>query len=253
MLNNNLSITSLLTLKHTNGTNRTISYPLHHRPNWTHSVLLSLFIIIIYCFSSQRKADETNMRFRWTCLRRRRPGAFDTRSFLYGIVIASLPFLAYFLLGPHFTSSSVPANLFTRKQSRLDLVASVSSVPAELFTRKQSRLDLVASVLTVPPELFTRKQSRLDLVAASVSKELSSLPTCPYNPSFLIRGTIARYSGWWRIKESLVFPRDDTDMLSRGSPWHWFQPSPLADRKKVSVVVNKLLTYFKSRYEVDSL
>ena len=172
------------------------------------------------------------MRFWWTCLRRRRQGAFDTRSFLYGIVIASLPFLAYFLLGPHFTSSSVPANLFTRKQSRLDLVASVSSVPAELFTRKQSRLDLVA---------------------ASVSKELSSLPTCPYNPSFLIRGTIARYSGWSRINESLVFPRDDTDMLNRGSPWHWFQPSPLADRKKVSVVVNKLLTYFKSRYEVDSL
>ena len=40
-------------------------------------------------------------------------------------------------------------------------------------------------------------------------------------------------------------------MLSRGSPWHWFQPSPLADRKKVSVVVNKLLTTFQSRYEVD--
>ena len=151
------------------------------------------------------------MRFWWTCLRRRRPRAFDTRSILYGIVIASLPFLGYFLLGPHFTSSSVPA------------------------------------------KLFTRKQSRLDLVAASVSKELSSLPTCPYNPSFLIRGTIARYSGWWRINESLVFPRDDTDMLSRGSPWHWFQPSPLADRKKVSVVVNKLLTYFKSRYERSRL
>ena len=231
MLNNNLSITSLLTLKHTNGTNRIISYPLHHRPNWTHSVLLSLFIIIIYCFSSQRKENGTKMRFWWTCLRRRRPGAFNTRSFLYGIVISSLPFVGYFLLGPPCTSSSVPANLFTTKQSRLDLVVSVSSVPAELFTMKQSRLDLVASV----------------------SKELSSLPTCPYNPSFLIRGTIARYSGWWRIKESLVFPRDDTDMLSRGSPWHWFQPSPLADRKKVSVVVNKLLTYFKSRYEVDSL
>ena len=210
MLNNNLSITSLLTLKHTNGTNRTISYPLHHRPNWTQSVLLSLFIIIIYCFSSQRKENGTNMRFWWTCLRRRRPGAFNTWSFLYGIVISSLPFMGYFLVGRHCTCSSVPANLFTRKQSRLDLVA-------------------------------------------SVSKELTSLPTCPYNPSFLIRGTIARYSGWWRIKESLVFPRDDTDMLSRGSPWHWFQPSPLADRKKVSVVVNKLLTYFKSRYEADSL
>ena len=146
------------------------------------------------------------MRFLWTCLRRRR-GAFDTRSFLFGIVIASLPFTGYFLLGPHCTSSSVPANLFTRKQSRLDLVA-------------------------------------------SVSKELSSLPTCPYNPNFRIRGTIASYSGWSRINESLVFPRDDTDMLNRGSPWHWFQPSPLADRKKISVVVNKLLTSFKSRYEV---
>ena len=147
------------------------------------------------------------MRFLWSCLRRRRPGAFDTRSFLFGIVISSLPFMGYyFLLDPHCTCSSVPANLFTTKQ----------------------RLDLVASV----------------------SKELSSLPTCPYNPSFLIRGTIARYSGWWRIKESLVFPRDDTDMLSRGSPWHWFQPSPLADWKRVSVVVSKLLTSFQSRYEV---
>ena len=146
------------------------------------------------------------MRFLWTCLRRRR-GAFDTRSFLFGIVISSLPFMGYyFLLGPHCTCSSVSANLFTTKQ----------------------RLDLVTSV----------------------SKELSSLPTCPYNPSFLIRGTIARYSGWWRIKESLVFPRDDTDMLSRGSPWHWFQPSPLADWKRVSVVVSKLLTSFQSRYEV---
>ena len=191
------------------------------------------------------------MRFLWTCLRRRRPGAFDTWSFLFGIVISSLPFMGYFLLRPHCTCSSVPVNLFTRKQSRLDLVASVSSVPANLFTTKQSRLDLVASVSSVPANLFTRKQSRLDLVA-SVSKELSSLPTCPYNPSFLIRRTIARYSGWWRINESLVFPRDDTDMLTRGSPWHWFQPSPLADRKKVSLVVNKLLTTFQSRYEVDS-
>ena len=146
------------------------------------------------------------MRFLWTCRRRRRPPAFDTRSFLFGIVISSLPFMAYFLLGPYSTSSSVPDNLFTRKQ----------------------RLDLVASI----------------------SKELS---TCPYNPSFLIRGKIARYSGWWRINESLVFPRDDTDMLSRGSPRLWFQPSPLADRKKVSVVVNKMLTYLKSRYKVDSL
>ena len=146
------------------------------------------------------------MRFLWTCLRRRR-GTFDTRSFLFGIVISSLPFVGYFLLGPPCTSSSVPANLFTRKQSRLDLVA-------------------------------------------SVSKEISSLPTCPYNPSYLIRGRIARYSGWSRINESLVFPRDDTDMLNRDSPWHWFQPSPLADRKRVSVVVSKLLTSFQSRYEV---
>ena len=173
-----------------------------------HSVLISSFITIIYCFSSRREENGTKMRFLWTCLRRRRPGAFDTWSFLFGIVISSLSFMGYFLLRPHCTCSSVPVNLFTRKQSRLDLVA-------------------------------------------SVSKELTSLPTCPYNPSFLIRGTIARYSGWWRIKESLVFPRDDTDMLSRGSPWHWFQPSPLADRKKVSVVVNKLLTTFQSRYEVD--
>ena len=170
-----------------------------------HSVLISSFITKIYCFSSRREGNGTKMRFLWTCLRRRR-GAFDTRSCLFGIVISSLPFMGYFLLGPHITCSSVPANLFTKKQ----------------------RLDLVASV----------------------SKELSSLPTCPYNPSFLIRGTIARYSGWWRINESLVFPRDDTDMLTRGSPWHWFQPSPLADRKKVSVVVNKLLTSFQSRYEV---
>ena len=170
-----------------------------------HSVLISSFITIIYCFSSRREENGTKMRFLWTCLRRRR-GAFDTRSFVLGIVISSLSFMGYFLLGPHSTSSSVPANLFTRKQSRLDLVA-------------------------------------------SVSKELSSLPTCPYNPSFLIRGTIARYSGWWRINESLVFPRDDTDMLSRGSPWHWFQPSPLADRKRVSVVVSKLLASFQSRYE----
>ena len=171
-----------------------------------HSVLISSFITIIYCFSSRREENGTKMRFLWTCLRRRR-GAFETRSFLFGIVISSLPFMGYFFLGPHCTCSSVPANLFTTKQSRLDLVA-------------------------------------------SVSKELSSLPTCPYNPSFLIRATIAKYSGWSRINESLVFPRDDTDMLSRGSPWHWFQPSPIADWKRVSVVVSKLLTSFQSRYEV---
>ena len=114
-----------------------------------HSVLISSFITIIYCFSSRREENGTKMRFLWTCLRRRR-GAFDTRSFLFGIVISSLLFMGYFFLGPLCTCSSVPANLFTRKQSRLDLVA-------------------------------------------SVSKELTSLPTCPYNPSFLIRGTIARY------------------------------------------------------------
>ena len=63
MLNNNLSITSLLTLKHTNGTNRIISYPLHHRPDWTHS-LLSVTIYnhnLLFQFSEKRKWNKNEV------------------------------------------------------------------------------------------------------------------------------------------------------------------------------------------------
>ena len=81
----------------------------------------------------------------------------------------------------------------------------------------------------------------------SMGRILIPLPACPYNPSFLVRGKIPKYGGWWRIKESLVFPQDDTDMLSRGSPWSWFQPSPLINKTRLESIVHNLMTSLRSR------
>ena len=94
-------------------------------------------------------------------------------------------------------------------------------------------------------ENSTRQQTHE--VVLLMARNLIPLPACPYNPSFLVRGKIPKYGGWWRIKESLVFPQDDTDMLSRGSPWSWFQPSPLINKTRLESIVNKLMTSLRSR------
>ena len=110
----------------------------------------------------------------------------------------------------------------------------------------------------IPPH--AGKQSKVTLQSKSDSyyfnrmpfisrKEYTDLiPTCSYNPSFLVRGKLGRYQGIWRTRESLVFPPDDTDMYKNISWKHdWKKPNPFADKVRVESVVDKLMNYLRSR------
>ena len=111
----------------------------------------------------------------------------------------------------------------------------------------------------IPPH--AGKQSKVTLQSKSDSyyfnrmpfisrKEYTDLiPTCSYNPSFLLRGKLRRYQGIWRTRGSLVFPPDDTDMYKNISWKHhdWKKPNPFAEKVRVESVVDKLMSYLRSR------
>ena len=84
-------------------------------------------------------------------------------------------------------------------------------------------------------------------------KEYNDLiQTCPYNPSFLVRGKLQRYQGISLTRESHVFPQDDTNMLKSTSWKHqWSTSDSHTDKSIVESFVNKFVNYFKtlqSRY-----
>ena len=78
---------------------------------------------------------------------------------------------------------------------------------------------------------------------------IALLPTCPYSPSFLVRQKLEKYAGVWLVKESRVFPEDDTDMLTTqlAARVLWSLPNPIVDKNKVVSVVDKLVTSLRSR------
>ena len=77
---------------------------------------------------------------------------------------------------------------------------------------------------------------------------INLIPTCSYNPSFLVRGTLKRYQGIWRTHESGVFPPDDTDMYKNISWKHdWKKPNAIVENVRVDSVVNKLMNCLRSR------
>jgi len=73
------------------------------------------------------------------------------------------------------------------------------------------------------------------------------IPTCPYSPSFLVRGKLQRYRGISLTRESHVFPQDDTNMLKSTSWKHqWSTPNPHTEKNIVESFVNKFFNYFRS-------
>ena len=73
------------------------------------------------------------------------------------------------------------------------------------------------------------------------------IPTCLYNPSFLVRRKLRQYEGVWLPKPSLVFPDDDTDMFKSALKPNWSKPNPTVDRNTVESVVNMLMVSLRSR------
>jgi len=80
-------------------------------------------------------------------------------------------------------------------------------------------------------------------------KEYSDLiPTCSYNPSFLVREKLNRYQGIGRTQTSRVFPPDDTDMCKNISRKHdWKKPNNFIEKVRVESVVDKLMNCLRSR------
>ena len=110
----------------------------------------------------------------------------------------------------------------------------------------------------IPPH--AGKQSNITLQSKSNSyyfhrlpyisrKEYSDLiPTCSYNPSFLVRGKLNRYQGIGRTQTSRVFPPDDTDMYKNISWKHdWKKPNNFIEKARVESVVDKLMNCLRSR------
>ena len=75
------------------------------------------------------------------------------------------------------------------------------------------------------------------------------IPTCPYSPSFLVRGKLQRYQGISLTSESQVFPQDDTNMLESTS-WKLQESTPNTtphtNKDIVESFVDTFVNYFKS-------
>ena len=88
--------------------------------------------------------------------------------------------------------------------------------------------------------------NRLPLI--SRKEYISVIPTCSYNPSFLLHGTIKANQGVWIAMEheSRVFPQDDTDMVQIRRDG-WSKPNVLLDKYTSESVVDKLITSLRPR------
>ena len=78
---------------------------------------------------------------------------------------------------------------------------------------------------------------------------INSIPSCPYNPSYLVRRKLNRYeAAWnWMANVSYVFPQDDTDMMKSDFRPYWTKPNALADTNRVKSVVDKFVYSMRSR------
>ena len=76
---------------------------------------------------------------------------------------------------------------------------------------------------------------------------MTLFPTCPYNPSFLVRRKLERYQGVWLSKESLVFPQDDTDMSSKEQVKKWASPNPVINKNRVECIVNEFTSVLRRK------
>ena len=76
---------------------------------------------------------------------------------------------------------------------------------------------------------------------------IALFPTCPYNPSFLVRRKLKRFQGVWLTKESLVFPQDATDMSSKEQVKKWASPNPLINKNKVECMVNEFTSVLRRK------
>ena len=79
-------------------------------------------------------------------------------------------------------------------------------------------------------------------------KEYNGLiQTCPYSPSFLVRGKLQRYQGISLTRESYVFPQDDTNMIKSTSWKHrWSTADPHTGKSIVESFLNKFVNYYKT-------
>ena len=78
---------------------------------------------------------------------------------------------------------------------------------------------------------------------------MTLFPTCPYNPSFLVRRKLERYQGVWLTvgKESRVFPQDDTDMSSKEQVKKWASPNPVINKNRVECIVNEFTSILRRK------
>ena len=78
---------------------------------------------------------------------------------------------------------------------------------------------------------------------------MTLFPTCPYNPSFLVRRKLERYQGVWLTvgKESRVFPLDDTDMSSKEQVKKWASPNPVINKNRVECIINEFTSILRRK------
>ena len=84
----------------------------------------------------------------------------------------------------------------------------------------------------------------------SWKEHINPIPTCPYNPSFLVRKKLKRYEGVTLTSLSQVFPQDETNMSPSGqvlSEDEWLKPNALVDNNTAKSVVGKFIKLLQSR------
>ena len=89
--------------------------------------------------------------------------------------------------------------------------------------------------------------NRLPLI--NRTEYITSIPTCSYSPSFLVRRKLKRHEGVMLTKESFVFPQDDTNVLNIETPHHqeWSSPNLLINKSTAKSIVDMFMTTLRTR------
>ena len=130
---------------------------------------------------------------------------------------------------------------------------SYNSSTFEIISSKYLSSFYVNNNESVPPHagikrnnsLLQKKSNFHNLPFINKREYRSNIPTCLYNPSFLVRNKLKRYQGIVLTIESHVFPQDDTDMIENFGNWR--KRNQLIDKNIAESVVDKLMKSLSSR------
>lgn len=88
-----------------------------------------------------------------------------------------------------------------------------------------------------------------DIYSKHCSEIAGILPKCSYVPSFILNRTLKRYEGVYLIRQSAVFPDDNTTFASGHTSFtEWMNGNALVGKAKARYIVSKFMEPLEERY-----